>query len=457
MEEKLQKISNNNLNEAQQVENQPKKDASSLLKSFGGFMAIKDIIPSTEDMNPTRKAVKETFLNDSRKAEKRSALAKELKGWIELLDSGDLTATELVDKCKEKEEIYQGVLEQGISKALAASKNLEKAYRALDSFFKNSGTEKVEKLRIVNVKKEAITDPNSDFSSKIDELLKKAFDRLSLKDSYSIMVIPGGVFKDRVELMKWAKIAFKYKVILVTDTPLDEEGSLDDLENYTKGFVASDQCLQNVVMACNWLVGRESESLSSDEKYQEAFYISPAGALAGMMYDESVVISQGRAGEKYGTVSDVKGVKLDVLKTEIASLQDNHVVPMVFSEGRVMAYNNNTLYNGDLDAMKEYPIVRVFDWIKKVLMNFVHQIALENWDPYVSPKKLKDKIQDFLNQYQGYQNFFQSYKLGEPKQDPKTKVVSVDISIKPYYAAKNFIIKLEANNKDVEANMENEK
>lgn len=457
MEEKLQKISNNNLNEAQQAVNQTKKDASSLLKSFGGFLAIKDIIPTTEDMNPARKAVKESFLTDARKAEKRSALAKELKGWIELLDSGDLTATELVDKCKEKEEKYQEVLEQGITKALNASVNLEKAYRALDSFFKNSGTEKVDKLRIVNVKKEAITDPNSDFSSKIDELLKKAFDRLSLKDSYSIMVIPGGVFKNRVDLMKWAKIAFKYKVILVTDTPLDEEGSLDDLENYTKGFVASDQCLQNVVMACNWLVGRESESLSSDEKYKEAFYISPAGALAGMIYDESVVISQGRAGEKYGTVSDVKGVKLDILKTEIASLQDNHVVPMVFSEGRVMAYNNNTLYNGDLDAMKEYPIVRVFDWIKKVLMNFVHQIALENWDPYVSPKKLKDKIQDFLNQYQGYQNFFQSYKLGEPKQDPKTKVVSVDISIKPYYAAKNFIIKLEANNKDVEANMENEK
>lgn len=458
MEElKLQKNSDNNLNEAQQVVMQPQKDASNLLKNFGGFLAIKDIIPASEDMNPTKKAVKESFLKDSRKANKREALAAELKGWIELLDSGDLTVTELVDKCKEKEDKYQSLLEQGVTKALAASEKLEKAYRSLDAFFKNSGTEKVEKLRIVNIKKEAITDPNSDFSSKIDELLKKAFDRLSLRDSYSIMVIPGGIFKNRVELLKWAKIAFKYKVILVTDTPLDQEDSLDDLREYTRGFADSDQCLQNVVMACNWLVGRESEMLSGDEKYKEAFYISPAGALAGMMYDESVVISQGRAGEKYGTVSDVKGVKLDILKTEIGSLQDSHVVPMVFSEGRVMAFNNNTLYKGDLDSMQEYPIVRVFDWIKKVLMNFVHQIALENWDPYVSPKKLKEKIQDFLNQYQGYQNFFQSYKLGEPKQDPKTKVVSVDISIKPYYAAKNFIIKLEANNKDVEANMENEK
>ncbi len=455
---KLQKVNENNQAEEQLVEKQQRRELGDLLKDYGGFYAIKGIIPDAEDLNPTKKAVRENFLKDERKAEKRKALAKELKGWIELLEQGEMSATEMVDECKKKEEKYQNVLKQGITDALDASKDLEKAYRSLDAFFKNAGTEKVEKLKIVNVNKEAITDPDSSFSGQIDDLLKHAFDRLSLRDSYSIMVIPGGVFEDRTELLRWAKIAFKYKVLLVTDTSLDSENSLNDLKEVTSGFTDSDQCLMNVVMACNWLVGRESEKLSYAESEEEAFYISPAGALAGMIYDESTPISQGRAGKKFGTVADVKGVKLDLLKSEIASLMDDHVVPMVFSEGRVMAFNNNTLYNGDLDAMKEYSIVRVFDWIKKVLMNYVHEIALENWDPYVSPKKLKEKIQDFLNQYQGYQNFFQGYKLGEPKQDPKTKVVSVDISIKPYFAAKNFVIKLEANDKEhMEANMENEK
>lgn len=455
---KLQKVNENNQAEEQIVEKQQKREVGDLLKDYGGFYAIKGIIPDAEDLNPTKKAVRENFLKDDRKAEKRKALAKELKGWLELLEKGDMSATEMVDECKKKEEKYQNVLKQSITDALDATKDLEKAYRSLDAFFKNAGTEKVEKLRIVNVNKEAITDSDSSFAGQIDELLKHAFDRLSLRDSYSIMVIPGGVFKDRTELLRWAKIAFKYKVLLVTDTSLDSENSLNDLKEATSGFADSDQCLMNVVMACNWLVGRESEKLSYAESDDEAFYISPAGALAGMIYDESTPISQGRAGKKFGTVADVKGVKLDLLKSEIASLMDDHVVPMVFSEGRVMAFNNNTLYNGDLDAMKEYSIVRVFDWIKKVLMNYVHEIALENWDPYVSPKKLKEKIQDFLNQYQGYQNFFQGYKLGEPKQDPKTKVVSVDISIKPYFAAKNFVIKLEANDKEhMEANMENEK
>lgn len=432
----------------QQAQQQSKKEVTELLQQFGGFAAIKGIIPNAEDMNPTKKAIKDSFLKDSRKAAKRKALATELEAWLAILGEQKTSATDLVDSCKAQEEKHLKVLTQGITDALDASKNLERSYRALDMFFKNCGAEKVDKLKVINVAKDAITDSDSSFGSQVDDLLKHAFDRLSLKDSYSFIVIPGGVFKDRVELLRWAKMAHKYRTILVTDTALEDENTLEDLQDVTKGFVDSDAALQNVVMACNWLVGRQSEKLSYDEQYEDAFYISPAGALAGMMYDESSPISQGRAGKKYGTVSDVKGVKLDLLKSEIASLMDNHVVPMVFSEGRVMAFNNNTLYNGDLDAMMEYPIVRVFDWVKKVLMNYVHEIALENWDPYTSPKKLKDKIQDFLNHYQGYQNFFSKYKLGDPKQDPKTKIVSVDISITPFFAAKNFVIKLEADNKD---------
>lgn len=444
----LQKATEAQVAQNQQGQQQSKKEVTELLKQFGGFSAIKGIIPTAEDMNPTKKAIKDSFLKDSRKASKRKALATELEAWLSILNEDKTSATDLVDSCKAQEEKHLKVLTQGITDALDASKNLERSYRALDMFFKNAGAEKVDKLKVINVAKDAITDTDSSFKDQVDDLLKHAFDRLSLKDSYSFVVIPGGVFKDRVELLRWAKMAHKYKVMLVTDTSIEDENSLEDLKEVTRGFVDSDASLQNVVMACNWLVGRQSEKLSYDEQYEDAFYISPAGALAGMMYDESSPISQGRAGKKYGTVSDVKGVKLDLLKSEIASLMDDHVVPMVFSEGRVMAFNNNTLYNGDLDAMMEYPIVRVFDWVKKVLMNYVHEIALENWDPYKSPQKLKDKIQDFLNHYQGYQNFFSKYKLGDPKQDPKTKVVTVDISITPYFAAKNFVIKLEADNKD---------
>lgn len=427
---------------AQDTKQERPAATADLLKAFGGFNAIRSFLPDAENMNPARKAAKDVFLSDSRFAEKRKQLAQDLEAWIALLDEGHDSATKFADSCKAKEEKYTGVLEQGITDALFATKNLERSYRNLDNFFKTCGTDKVKNLRLVNVFKDDIADADSGFIGEVENLLRNGFDRLSLKDAYSLMVVSGDVFKDKASLLQWAKIAFKYKVLLITDHA--DEYSFDDLQENTEIYKDSDQELMNVVMTANWIVGRQAEKMSSDEQDDKAFYVYPSGALAGKLYDETANMAQGAGGKKYGTLDGVKGVKLDLLKSEIASLMDNQVIPMVYSEGRVMAFNNSTLYNGDLVAMKEYPIVRVFDWVKKVLMNYVHEVALENWDPYNSPKNLKAKLQDFLNQYKGYGNLFQNYEIGTPSQDPETKRITVDISLTPFYSAKNFVIKVAA-------------
>ena len=431
-------------------EKEGKKDVSQLLKSFGGFNAIRGFMPDADNMNPARKAAKDVFLKDKRFKEKREGLTREISRWLELLNDTSLdSATGFADACKQDEDKYTGVLKQGITDALYATQNLERSYRELDSFFKTCGTDKVKNLRIINVLKEDIADADSGFANEVENILRNGFDRLSLKDAYSLVCVPGAVFNDKVDLLQWAKMAFKYKVMLLTDHA--DEYSFDDLQANTEGYRDSDQELMNVVMTANWIVGREAEKMSSDEEDAKAFYIAPSAALCGKLYDETANMAQGAGGKKYGTLDGVKGVKSDLLKSEIAALMDNQVIPMVFSEGRVMAFNNTTLYNGDLEAMKEYPIVRVFDWVKKVLMNFVHEVALENWDPYNSPKNLKAKIQEFLNMYKGYGNLFQNYEIGEPRQDPVTKRITCDITLTPFYAAKNFVIKVAADKKDKEA------
>ncbi|MBR5325140.1 MAG: hypothetical protein IKU49_01460 [Prevotella sp.] len=435
---------------AELQEKEGKKDVSQLLKAFGGFNAIRGFMPDADNMNPARKAAKQVFLTDKRFKDKRDGLKRDIKRWLELLDDPSIeSATGFADACKQDEEKYTNVLKQGITDALYATQNLERSYRQLDSFFKTCGSDKVKNLRIINVLKEDIADADSGFAGEVENILRNGFDRLSLKDAYSLVCVPGAVFTDKVDLLQWAKMAFKYKVMLITDHA--DEYSFDDLQANTEGYRDSDQELMNVVMTANWIVGREAEKMSSDEEDAKAFYIAPAAALCGKLYDETANMAQGAGGKKYGTLDGVKGVKSDLLKSEIAALMDNQVIPMVYSEGRVMAFNNTTLYNGDLDAMKEYPIVRVFDWVKKVLMNFVHEVALENWDPYNSPKNLKSKIQEFLNMYKGYGNLFQNYEIGEPRQDPVTKQITCDITLTPFYAAKNFIIKVAADKKDKEA------
>ena len=427
------------------------KNTAELLSAFGGFNAVRGFMPDADNLNPAKKAAKAVFLSDKRFKDKREGLINDIKGWLEVLEEGHTSATEFVEACKAKEEKQEKVLQQGITDALFATANLERSYRALDSFFKTANTEKVKNLRVINVYKDDIADPDSGFAGEVDAILRGGFDRLSLKDCYSLLVVPGNVFQDKVSLLQWAKIAFKYKVMLLTDHA--DEYSFDDLFSNTEGYKDSDIELQNVIMTANWIVGRESEQLSADEKENPAFFISSSSALAGKLYDESASMAQGAGGKKYGTLDGVKGVRLDLLKSEIASLMDNQVIPMVYSEGRVIAFNNATLYNGDNTAMKEYPIVRVFDWVKKVLMNYVHEVALENWDPYNSPKNLKAKIQAFLNDYKGYGNLFQNYEIKEPTQDPITKRITCDISLTPFYSAKNFIIKVAADKKDKETQM----
>ena len=74
---KLQKSSEVVVEQQQQA--QQKKEVGDLLQKYGGFSAIKGIIPAAEDMNPAKKAIKESFLTDSRKKAKQELLATKLR------------------------------------------------------------------------------------------------------------------------------------------------------------------------------------------------------------------------------------------------------------------------------------------------------------------------------------------------------------------------------------------
>jgi len=431
--------------QVQQVK-QSSKPLTELLAKFGGFKALAAFMPEAADMDPAGRATKMMFLTENQFKSKRERLANDIKTWLEILNEDKSSASEYVDLCEQKRDKYQNLLKDNLQITALKTKKLETAYRSLDAFFKNSGIEKIPNLRLMNVEKynsKGETDElaNSDAESfkEIRSMLYNAFGRLSLKDNYSLVALPGHVFKDKQIRDLWAKIAYEYKLTVITDAA--DCRDYDILHEQTEQYKDSDKELQNVVVTANWLVGRNSETIAGETT---PLFIPAAGALAGKLYDPNLPIAQGAAGEKFGTLNEIKGVHIDMMKEEITGLWDNQVVPMVFSEGRVMAYNNVNLYSGDNIPMKEYPIVRVFDWVKKNLMHYVHKIALENWDPFNSPRQLKKTIQDFLNDYKGHGKLFKDYTIGEPFQDPKTKEVKIDIDLVPFFAAKNFTIKLTA-------------
>lgn len=421
--------------------------------SSNSFSLLKSIVRGLENLDPEHKAKKEIFLNDIFFKEDRCRIELELTLWSNLFETFGANIEKAIDACKKFRDEATTNLQRNLSIIHESLAPLEITYRTLECFYANAGTEEISCLYLLNVRKKNLLVDDSDDEQAIKKELEKYYDRLDLKASYSLLVIPG-YLGNVSNIRKWASIAFKNKVILVTD--FEDSKSFTELKNSLEQakLQGQDLCLANVVMTCNYILGRKMSGLANET---DDLYIPGSGALAGRMANtDAVHIAQGVVGEEYGVLDNLKSVRIGLLRSEIAVLVDFGTIPIAEMDGRVMALSNQSLYNGSAISHHEYPIVRVFDWIKKVLMNYMHEIALETWDSYKSSQQLKDKIQGFLNHYQGYQYLFSDYKLGTPIQNPDTKIVIVDISITPFYIGKNFLIKLTADEKknQIEADTE---
>lgn len=408
------------------------------LDKFGGFQLIKGLLKGAENMDPRRKAVKNIFLSDATYEESRKKLRNEIAMWVEILEAGGEDPMQIIEMCSEKCERAQENLSNNLFNIHEDVKNLEVAYRALDSFFANAGQSKLDCLTLMNVDKAELESHDSEDTVAVRDQLEKHYDRLSLKNNYSLMVIPG-YMGDSDTVRMWANTAYRNKVLLVTDFKDSLNFSMLKEELDDANLQGQDVQLANVVMTANYILGRKKSEIAKED---DDTYIPASAALAGRMTNtEEVVIAQGVAGKKYGTLSNVKGSRMDMRKSEIAAIIDQGVVPIVEEDGRVMAFSNRSLYNGATLGLQEYPIVRVFDWIAKVFQNFFNDEAFTNWNSEVKGE-LQRAIHDFLSDYKGPGKLIENYNLKGINQDPKTKDINIQVELKPFFAAKNFLIEL---------------
>ena len=411
------------------------------LDKFGGFQLLKGLIKGVENMDPRRKAVKNIFLSDSAYSDARKRLTNELSLWIEILEKGG-DPMEIIESCKAECEKAEENLKNNLFNVHDEIKNLEVTYRALESFFANAGQGEIDCITLMNVNKEELGDNDSEDTLAIRDELEQYYDRLSLKNNYSMLVVPG-YLGDSDTVRMWAQTAYRNKVIMVTDfkDSMNFEMLKDELDD--ANLQGQDAYLANIIMTCNYILGRKKSEIANED---DDLYIPASAALAGKMSNtEEIVIAQGAAGKKYGTLGNVKGARMDLRKSEIASLIDQGVIPMVEEDGRTMAFSNRSLYNGATLGLQEYPIVRVFDWIGKVFQNFFNDEAFTNWNPQVK-SELQQAVHDFLSDYKGPGKLIENYSLKGINQDPKTKDINIQVELKPFFAAKNFLIELTGHN-----------
>ncbi len=432
------------LREREKVENPAALLQQSLdgLNKFGGFQMVKGLIKGVENMDPRRKAVKNIFLSDSAYKDARKKLKNELELWVKILGEGGSDPMAIIEQCTAKRDKTETNMKNNLFSIHDEIKKLEVTYRSLDSFFANAGQGKIDCLTLMNVNKEELEYHDSEDTLAIRDELERYYDRLSLKNNYSLLIVPG-YLGDANTIRMWADTAYRNKVIMLTDfkDSMNFEMLKEELDD--ANMMGQEAKMANVVMTCNYLLGRKKSELADED---DDLYIPGSAALAGRMTNtEETVIAQGCAGKKYGTLSNVKGSRLDLRKSEIAALIDQGVIPMVEEDGRTMAFSNRSLYNGATLGLQEYPIVRTFDWIGKVFQNFFNDEAFINWNSSVKAE-LQQAVHDFLSDYKGPGKLIENYNLKSINQDPKTKDIKIEVELKPFFAAKNFFIELTGHN-----------
>ena len=442
------------------------QDSINRLAAYGGIRLLKSLVRDADSMDPRKRAPRNIFLTDPLYADQRAEMMRSLDAWIELLtpqesdDSSHWDRVSLVERCQEEIQRSENLLSDNLYNVREQIHPLEVAYRTLSGFFSNAG-EVVTCLNVIDINKDQLADLTTPDSQAIIEELRNNYDVINLKKSYSLLVIPGylnanvdervlatlrrsaDANEKAVGLRGWAKVAHLNKVLLITD--------FEDCEQYSDlvkrleiaSLQASDVEMSNVIMTCNYVLARPKSEIVMGE---EDLYIPASALLAGRLCDtDQMPISQGVAGPRYGCVKEAPTVRFSLLKSELTLLIDQGVVPFIDVDGRVVAFSNYTLYNGSVPGLKEYPVVRVFDWVSKVIQHYCNMEALTVWDAQMRGEMM-DRLQEFLNRYKGPGKLFENYAIKDIQQEPETKNIIVQVALKPFYAAKDFLIELTGQN-----------
>lgn len=407
------------------------------LAKFGGFDFLEAIVDGADNLNPVRKAKRNIFLTDTSKRDQRQQLKKKMLLWIDLLSNSE-SVSEMVDKCIERADISEKLLKGNLKKILDTTHELEQSYRSVHLFYKNTESPKLKNVVLMNASMDQLTDLDEPrFIEYIAAELKQKFDRLDLRQNYSLLVIPG-YLKSNAIVDKWAKMAYNNKVMLVTDFANIETPD-DVLDLFTDAnLTGGDPHKANVIMTCNYIVARGKKT---DVGEEEDIYVPGSAALAGKMY--CTKLSQPVAGKTYGCIDEIEAVRFDQKKAEISELENVGLVPLVGEWGRVMPFSAKTLFTGDNLGMQTYSVVRVFDFIAKVLSDFLNRRAFELWNVKMEGN-LRRQIVKFLDGIQGPDKLIEKFQIIRFERDENQKDhIFLDIHITPFFPAKSFLVKLD--------------
>jgi hypothetical protein len=241
-------------------------------------------------------------------------------------------------------------------------------------------------------------------------------------------------------LREFSNMARENKVLLFTD--FHDLSSFDSVLEEFEDSGYADLDRTNVVMTCNWLIGRPKDEQA--DEYDD-LTIPPSAALAGKMYNTNIALSQPRAGKRFGTLEHVENVRFDMLMEHIGQLDEKGLVPLVQDFNVVMPYSARTLSTADDVGLKTYSVVRVYDWVSKVIMDFLNQAGFENASDQML-ETYRGQIARFLNSIKGPSKLIKDFKITKFEPDTENGQpdrILVHVVMDPLFPAKSFALKMD--------------
>lgn len=422
-------------------------DSLEKLYDYDGFLLFEDAIEGADSLDPERPGKKSRFLTNPDKKEERSMLKAKLQTWLDLVANSD-NLGDLITSAEEKAKQSQQGFTQNLKTALDASRELEISYRSVAAFFNNTG-DTADKVMFLNTTMENVQDITGKARAyeALKAKLEETYNTFDLENTIGAIVIPG-YLGSKAAVSKYARLAKEYKTLLITD--YWDTGDYKTLKKeFQKDKLAgSDKYLANALMCAVYVQGRATE----EELGEEPLYLPPSAFLAGKIYQshesDATTVAQPAAGEKYGELYEAEEVKFKLLKSETGDLEELGLIPMVKVRGKVVPMSAKTLFNGDNVDLTQYAIVRIFDWVTKILVDYLNRKTFELFTSK-NQNDIYNKILKFMDDLKR-SNVIKDYSKPQIKADPNdpTKVF-VNLGITPLYATKAFHISLKGEkNKD---------
>jgi hypothetical protein len=423
-----------------------RETALNIIDNYDGFNELlAPLADNLEVFGPKAAKKKKKFLHDDAAAPERQQLRDRLQAFKDLLAHPNAgNHKQLRQIAQEKLDQNESLVNKNLGKITEAARDLEQTYRELALFYQNAQPQKVKNLTLLNLNKDVLLDPDSKvLYTELERRLLGEAKKVDQKKAYSLLVIPklwqSKQPKNLIE--QYAKLAGASRLQFLTDfadTDTVKE-ALKERENPRwQGICGSEAFHSHLTLFTNHLVLRgKDESIGEEEDLRG----SPTMALAGKMYAEK--ISQPIAGEKHGSVSGALGIAFETNQEEVADLSDEGLNAMMHAFEKDMAYEAATAFNGSEYALKRYAVVRVMDYVNRVLRHYLGKVTFQQLDRDKS-NHVRDTIQDFLDQ------------LAEQKIIAKGKVetfgwnarvpdrIDLDISILPLWAVRTFVYALSA-------------